>query len=264
MSDGVMMDTETEPNMIVEANLNRSQSVRAVFENAPRYLNSRRVDMEMRSEAVRTWAAKLERRRMMDIGCGDGSISLPLLTPSTKVTLLDLSANMLERARANVPVEMIGNVELRHGDFQGAEFDPASFDLIITVGVIAHVASPDAFLGKIRDLLRPNGWIILEFTDAFHGVGRIDRFFGWMKERIAPRKYSTNLISARDVTRWLAKHGFTMVSEYRYSRPPLPGIHRVVPASLLIQMVRMIFGSARKNRNAWLGNEHICLVRAEG
>jgi 2-polyprenyl-3-methyl-5-hydroxy-6-metoxy-1,4-benzoquinol methylase len=259
-----MMDTQTGRNMVAEANLNRSQSVRAVFENAPRYLKSRRVDMELRSEAVRTWAANLERRRMMDIGCGDGSISLPLLTPSTKMTLLDLSANMLERARANVPAEMTRNVELREGDFQTAEFDPASFDLIITVGVMAHVASPSAFLGKVRDLLRPNGWLIVEFTDAFHGVGRIDRFFGWMKERIAPRKYSTNLIAARDVTRWLSKQGFTMVSEYRYSRLPLPGIHRVVPASLLVRLVRMIFGSARKNRNAWLGNEHICLLRAEG
>lgn len=258
------MDTQTGWNMVVEANLNRSQSVRAVFENAPRYLNSRRVDMKIRSEAVRTWAENLEWRRMMDIGCGDGSISIPLLTPSTKLTLLDLSANMLERARTNVPAEMARNVELREGDFQRAEFDPASFDLIITVGVMAHVASPDAFLGKIRDLLRPNGWLILEFTDAFHGVGRIDRFFGWMKERIAPRKYSTNLIAARDVTRWLSKHGFTMVSEYRYSRLPLPGIHRLVPASLLVRLVRMIFGSARKNRNAWLGNEHICLLCAEG
>jgi SAM-dependent methyltransferase len=179
------------------------------------------------------------------------------------MTLLDLSANMLERARANVPVEMAGNVELREGDFQRAEFDPASFDLIITVGVMAHVASPDAFLGKIRDLLRPNGWLILEFTDAFHGVGRINRLVGWMKERVAPRKYSTNLISARDVIGWLAKHGFMVVSEYRYARLPLPGLHRLVPASLLIYLVRMIFGSARKNRNAWLGNEHICLVRAE-
>jgi SAM-dependent methyltransferase len=37
--------------------------------------------------------------RVLDIGCGDGSISLPLLTGKTSLTLLDLSAKMLSIAK---------------------------------------------------------------------------------------------------------------------------------------------------------------------
>jgi hypothetical protein len=44
--------------------ISKSRSVREVFENAPHYLKSRRLDMMMRMEAVRTFAASIERRHI--------------------------------------------------------------------------------------------------------------------------------------------------------------------------------------------------------
>ncbi len=156
--------------------------VRSVFENAPRYLNSRQVDMRVRSETVKSFAAGLNARRVLDIGCGDGSISLPLvLTSKSRLTLLDLSAGMAARAKANVPEHLAGNVEVRHEDFM-ALLESMSFDLIVSVGVLAHVDSADAFLAKIATLLRPGGSLIVEFTDCRHLVGRMERFAGRLKE----------------------------------------------------------------------------------
>lgn len=244
--------------------MSKSRSVREVFENAPHYLKSRRLDMMMRIEAVRTFAASIERGHLMDIGCGDGSITLPLLTSTSQLTLLDLSANMLARARQNAPEELIENVAFRNEDFKDAVFDHGSFDLIVTVGVMAHVDSPDEFLRKIKMLLRPGGHVILEFTDAYHFVGRIDRFFGWLKERIAPGKYSTNRLSARQVMELLERNDFRVLADFRYARLPIPGIHRILSVNLLGKCVRAVFGKSAHNRNAWLGNEHICFLRAEG
>jgi SAM-dependent methyltransferase len=243
--------------------LSKSRAVREVFENAPHYLKSRRVDMMMRVEAVRTFAAGIKRRDMMDIGCGDGSISLPLLTTESKLTLLDLSANMLARAKQNTPEHLIEKVVFRNENFKDAEFEPHSYDLIVTVGVMAHVDSPDEFLCKIRSLLRPGGHAIVEFTDAYHFVGRIDRFFGWLKERVAPRKYSTNRLSATQVIRLFKRNNFHLLVDFRYARLPIPGIQRIVSADLLGKVVRATFGKSSGNRNAWLGNEHICFLRAE-
>lgn len=247
-----------------ESVISKSRSVREVFENAPRYLKSRRLDMMMRVEAVRTFAARIERRHIMDIGCGDGSITLPLLTSTSRLTLLDLSANMLARARQNAPEALIENVVFRNEDFKDAVFECGSFDLIVTVGVMAHVDSPNEFLCKVKMLLRPGGHLILEFTDAYHFVGRIHRFFGWLKERIAPGKYSTNRLSARRVMELLERNNFRMLAQFRYARVPIPGIQRILSVDLLGKCVRAVFGKSAHNRNAWLGNEHICFLKAEG
>jgi 2-polyprenyl-3-methyl-5-hydroxy-6-metoxy-1,4-benzoquinol methylase len=244
--------------------ISKSRSVREVFENAPHYLKSRRLDMMMRTEAVHAFAADIERRRIMDIGCGDGSITLPLLTSTSQLTLLDLSANMLARARQNAPQEFIKNVAFRNEDFKDAVFEPGSFDLIVTVGVVAHVDSPGEFLRKIKMLLRPGGHVILEFTDAYHFVGRIDRFFGWLKERIAPSKYTTNRLSAKQVMELLEQNNFRALVDFRYARVPVPGIQRILSVDLLGKCVRAVFGTSAQNRNAWLGNEHIYFLRAEG
>jgi 2-polyprenyl-3-methyl-5-hydroxy-6-metoxy-1,4-benzoquinol methylase len=242
----------------------KSRSVREVFEDAPRYLKSRRVDMMMRTEAVHSFASGIKRQDFMDIGCGDASISLPLLTSGSRLTLLDLSSNMLARAKQNAPETIVKNIVFRNEDFKDAIFEPGSFDLIVTVGVVAHVDSPDEFLRKIKTLLRPGGHAILEFTDAYHFVGRIDRFFGWLKERIAPRKYSTNRLSASQVFQLIERHKFRLLVDFRYARLPIPGVHRIISADLLGRGVRAVFGRSTRNRNAWLGNEHICFLRAEG
>ena len=238
------------------------RQVRSVFENAPRYLNSRQVDMRVRSETVKSFAAGLNARRVMDIGCGDGSISLPLLTSTSQLTLLDLSASMAALAKANVREDLVGNVEVRNEDFMAASFEPKSFDLIVSVGVLAHVDSVDDFLAKIAGLLRPGGSLILEFTDSRHVVGRMERFAGRLKEVIAPAKYSTNRLSFRPVSELFDRHGMRLEAVFRYARIPIPGIERVVTHHFSYKLVRLIFGRCPNNRNAWLGNEYICLLTA--
>jgi SAM-dependent methyltransferase len=237
--------------------------VRRVFENAPRYLTSRRVDIRFRMDTVRDYASMIEWERLLDIGCGDGSISLQLLTPSNRLTLMDLSSTMVERVKTNTPHHLAHNVVVRNENFAAAAFDPQPFDIVIAVGVMAHVDSPDAFLAKIKTLLRPGSKLVLEFTDAFHPVGRVGRFWGWLKERIAPAKYSTNKLSIATMSALLKRNDFTVVETFRYSRVPLPGFNRIISHDTEYRMMKAFFGSALKNRNAWLGNEYIFLLSSE-
>jgi hypothetical protein len=44
---------------------------------------------------------------------------------------------------------------------------------------------------------------------------------------------------------------------------PIPGIQKVVSPGVLYRMISVIFGGCTNNRNAWLGNEYICLLIAE-
>jgi ubiquinone/menaquinone biosynthesis C-methylase UbiE len=252
-----------EADVVVSRAESKSDHVRQVFENAPHYLKSRRVDIRFRMEVVKKFASSISWQRLLDIGCGDGSISLQLLTPTSHLTLLDLSANMLSFARKNIPESLTHNVEIRNKNFMSASFDPASFDLIVTVGVMAHVDSPDAFLAKIQSLLRPGGSLIIEFTDSRHFVGELGRFWGRIKEIVAPSRYPTNRLSFSDVAPLFEKHDLRVVSSFRYARIPLPGIDKILSPEMQYRLAKLIFGRCTHNKNAWLGNEYICLLRSK-
>jgi 2-polyprenyl-3-methyl-5-hydroxy-6-metoxy-1,4-benzoquinol methylase len=237
--------------------------VKTVFEDVSRYVGSRWVDIQVRADTVRAFAEETTWSRLLDVGCGDGSISLPLLSSQSHLTLLDLSANMLARVESRIPRTLAANVELHNGDFMCASFDPASFDLIVSVGVLAHVDSPDQFVAKLKSLLRPGGRLILEFTDSRHFVGRLSRAMGALKEIFAPAKYPTNRLCIEDLKQIFGNHSLELVSSFRYSTIPIPLLERLVSPEILLSIVRFIFGRSGKNRNSWLGNEYICLLSSE-
>jgi cyclopropane fatty-acyl-phospholipid synthase-like methyltransferase len=253
-------DVDRQPDIGVSRAENKSDRVREVFENAPHYLKSRRIDIRFRVETVKQLAAGLKWQRLLDIGCGDGSISLQLLAPASHLTLLDLSASMVSIVKKNIPENLTGNVDVRNENFMTASFAPKLFDLIVTVGVMAHVDSPDAFLAKVKSLLRPGGSLIVEFTDSRHYVGQLGRFWGRIKELVAPSRYPTNRLSFADVSSLFEKHQLKLVSAFRYSRIPLPGIDRIVSHEMQYRTAKLMFGEYTNNRNAWLGNEYICLL----
>lgn len=238
----------------------KSDHVREVFENAPHYLRSRQVDIRFRIEVVRTFADTVKWRRLLDIGCGDGSISLQLLTSTSHLTLMDLSASMVALAKKNVPENLAANVVIRNENFITASLDTDLYDLVVAVGVMAHVDSPDAFLAKIKSLLRPGGSLIIEFTDSHHFVGWLGRLWGNMKEVVAPAKYPTNKLSFSDVAPLFERHDLGLVSTFRYSRMPLPGIERIIGHKMQYRFVRLVFGGCLNNRNSRFGNEYICLL----
>lgn len=241
--------------------------VRAAFETPDRYLDKRQCDIRIRAETVQSFTRGQTLGRVLDIGCGNGSISLPLLNPKTRMTLLDLSSNMASIARSNIPAGLRENVEVRNEDFMTAPLDARSFDLVICLGVLAYAQSPEDFVKKLADLLEPTGSLILEFTDSFHFVGRFVRFLNYLRRLGTPPLYWANLLSFAEVNRLCAHYGLRMHSMFRYDLIPLPNIpflRRAIESGGLYRAMRIIFGNCEHSRNAWLGNEYICLLtRAE-
>ena len=116
--------------------------VQTFFEQPQKYLSRRDYEIRLRAETVKESARNSGDMRILDIGCGDGSISCPL-TETTRLTLLDLSSSMLTIARSKVPSDFAENVVTINQNFMTAEFQPQSMDLILCIGVLAHVPSPE-------------------------------------------------------------------------------------------------------------------------
>lgn len=112
-------------------------------------------------------ALKPDATHVLDIGCGAGNYSLKLLQqlPDLKVTLIDLSAPMLERAVERVSAATTGEVTALQGDARALDVPDTQFDFVLAAAVLHHLRSDEEWqqvFAKIYRSLKPGGsfWIV--------------------------------------------------------------------------------------------------------
>lgn len=104
---------------------------------------------------------KLPPGRILDIGVGTG-ISLPYYERKHRVTGIDLSRDMLERARSRVAEDGLSHVEgLEVMDAGALTFPDRAFDAAVAMFVITVVPDPDKVLAEMARVVRPGGRVIL-------------------------------------------------------------------------------------------------------
>jgi ubiquinone/menaquinone biosynthesis C-methylase UbiE len=112
------------------------------------------------TERLATHARILPGIRVLDLACGTGdpAISLArLVGPKGMVTATDLSAGMVEVARANASRSGALNIDFREADMQALPFADASFDAVTSkIGIMYAVDLPKA-VSEIRRVLSPGG-----------------------------------------------------------------------------------------------------------
>lgn len=230
--------------------------VKSLFEMPDKYLCPRQFDIRIRVETVKQFTENLPVNRVLDIGCGDGSISTPLLPRCNHLTLVDLSSRMLDLARNKIPSDRSNDVELINGSFIGSNLSPQSFDLILCVGVLAHVDSPAAVIAEIARLAKPGASIILEFTDSFHFWGVPVVLYQKLLKLLRPEPYALNRLKRRQIIGLCSENGLATSAIYRYGLPPL-GTSKVAGQDEMYKITRYLFGPSDRNRNAWMGNQFI-------
>ena len=110
---------------------------------------------------------------VLEIGCGIGRITRVLAIRSRAVIALDVSDEMLARARALNP--SISNVHWMHGDGRTlAGIEDASVDACVSIVTLQHVPDSSITLGYVRELgrvLRRGGWAALQVSNdpEIHG-----------------------------------------------------------------------------------------------
>lgn len=253
------MTTSSKVSTTAEPEL--TDRVRSFFDQPENYLDRKRFDIRLRTETTQFFLKGKTFQKIIDIGCGDGSVSLPLLSERTQLTLVDLSPNMLSLARSRVPANLSDNVKFFQEDFVKLPLEENSFDVVICMGVLAHVASPTEVIQKAAALLKPGGTLVLECTDSFHFVRRLMTAHSRLLELFRPTGYKLTKLSGAEVVAIAEKAGLKLTGKFRYAWPA-PGLQRVFSQDTLYRMVRRVFGSAQHNQNAGLGFEHIfCLTR---
>jgi SAM-dependent methyltransferase len=193
-------------------------TVRAFFDSGS-YLERNAV-IPVRARIVQELLPDVRGCRVLDLGCGDGSISRPLLGFGNELTLVDFSPKMLDRARAALPASAA--VSFVHADVR--EYVPTgAFDVVLCVGLLAHVAPVDSVIARVSQALRLGGLAVIQITDDATPLGRLLNRYYHRRQRSGYRLTTTRRC---DLIAAARRHGLMPLQTRRYGLL-MPGMGRL-------------------------------------
>lgn len=141
-------------------------------------------------------------KKVADLGTGGGNYIVKLTTifPNVDVTLVDLSANMLEVAAKRVNYNISGEVKAIQSDFREVVLEENQYDIVLAATSLHHLRTEEEWelvFTKVYNALRPGGsfWItdvIIEENEALNQLMQ-GKWLDILKEKIGEEKMQYSL-----------------------------------------------------------------------
>ncbi len=169
---------------------------------ARRSLGQGRIDEDAVKSAYRRWAPVYDRTfgrvategrrqtveiinrtkgRVLEVGVGTG-LSLPAYADHLEIVGIDLSPEMLSKARERVAEERLRNVVgLYEMDAADLAFPDASFDTVVAMYVMTVVPDPERVMRELARVCKPSGEVIL-----VNHFSQEEGVRGWVERRMSP------------------------------------------------------------------------------
>jgi phosphatidylethanolamine/phosphatidyl-N-methylethanolamine N-methyltransferase len=147
---------------------------------APVYDNTfGRVAAEGRKHAVEH--INTRRGRVLEVGVGTG-LSLPTYRRDLEIVGIDLSPEMLQKARERVAAEGLANITgLHEMDAGDLKFPDASFDTVVAMYVMTVVPEPEKVMRELARVCKPGGEVLI-----VNHFSTEEGMRGWVERRMAP------------------------------------------------------------------------------
>jgi ArsR family transcriptional regulator len=134
-------------------------------------------------------------QRIVDLGCGNGSLAILLAQSGNTVTGVDSSEEQIRLARGNAEgKDDPGNPVFKHAAMEDTGLATGAFDAVILSQSLHHAAKPKEAIAESHRLLAPGGrilildllahgeeWMRTKFGDFWLGFTRAD-LEAWLKE----------------------------------------------------------------------------------
>jgi len=120
-------------------------------------------------------------QRILEVGVGTG-LSLPHFRKDARVTGIDVSKEMLAKARRRVECGGLKQVEaLVEMDAEAMSFEDNAFDAVLALYVASVVPNPARFVAEMRRVCKPGGTLVIvnHFTSANPAMR-------WLEKRLVP------------------------------------------------------------------------------
>lgn len=149
------------------------------------------------------WLAAQPGERILDLGCGDGQLTVRIAATGANVVGLDASAQMAAAARAR-------GIEVTESSAEQMPFSSQSFDAVFSNAALHWVRDQDAMIREVRRVLKPGARFVAEMG----GQGNIAAIRVAMMATIARHGYdgledNVNYYPTPEIyTRRLEQQGF--------------------------------------------------------
>jgi len=175
------------------------------------------IDSPLCMELVARSASLLnpDAKNIMDLGCGGGNYAVKVasLLPDVDCTLVDISANMLERAVERIGEIISGKVKALHGDYRELDLGENQYDVITAGTTLHHLRSDEEWelvFSKVYKALKPGGtfWIndiVIGETDEITQM-MLDGWVSMLQKQVSPEEVDMylNRYESEDTPRTLS------------------------------------------------------------
>ena len=185
-------------------------------------------------------------RRALELGCGTGVFLERVARCGVSLHGLDLSEDLLEKARARV--QELPNVVLDRGNAEATPYPEGHFDAVYGSSILHHL-NLDAALAEVHRVLRPGGRLVFAEPNILNPQVLLMFRFGLLKRRfgVSPDEMAFSRFRAR---RALERAGFedVTVAPFDFLHPGIPAgwLERSLAAARALEripLVREIAGS---------------------
>lgn len=111
-------------------------------------------------------------QRVLDVACGTGVVAITAARAGARVTALDLTPELLERARQNSEIAQV-EIDWREGDVEELPFENAAFDIVVSQFGHIFAPRPVVALTEMLRVLKPGGTIAFSTWPPELFVGRM-------------------------------------------------------------------------------------------
>ncbi len=112
-------------------------------------------------ERIEREAARLQGKRLLEVGCGMGYDSLEFLKRGVRVTATDLTPNAVALARRHFELEGVTPDEVRTANALALPYEDGTFDAVWANGVLHATGDTARAIGEARRVLKPGGRAIV-------------------------------------------------------------------------------------------------------
>ncbi|MFX0080988.1 MAG: class I SAM-dependent methyltransferase [Candidatus Hodarchaeota archaeon] len=100
----------------------------------------------------------VKNKKILDVGCGIGSLSFYLAKKGADVIGIDLSKNLIELCKKEAQKEKL-TIEFKEMNAQIPDFEDESFDIIVGSRIVHHLPNIELFFKECKRLLKRKGYI---------------------------------------------------------------------------------------------------------
>jgi SAM-dependent methyltransferase len=117
---------------------------------------------------------------VVDIGCGEGYLTVEVARWAKRVVAVDRSASVLARAKALAGRRRASNITFKRGELERLPLDAAAMDISLLCQALHHSTDPERAVAEAVRVLRPGGKVLVLDLRAHDET--------WVREKLGDRQ----------------------------------------------------------------------------